>query len=92
VQAIIGRNRPALDACVAEALRDPATSAHAGRKAALLILVSPTGKVEAALEDGELDASPLGECLRRAAQKMPFPAFKGADVGARIVLQLGQPN
>jgi hypothetical protein len=92
VQAIIARSRPALEACVERALQDPATASYAGQRAALLILVAPNGKAEAALEDGDLDASPLGHCLRRATQKMKFPPFKGEDVGARIMLQLGSVN
>jgi hypothetical protein len=92
VQAVIARSRPELDACVAKALEDPVTSSFAGRKAALLLLVAPNGKAEAALEDGDLDASPFGACLRRAAGKMTFPPFEGEDVGARVVLQLGRAN
>jgi hypothetical protein len=92
MEEIIARGRPELDACVVRALEDPVTSAYAGRKAALLILVAPNGRVEAAVEDGELDASPLGACLRRAAQKMSFPRFSGEDVGARVVLELGRPD
>jgi hypothetical protein len=92
MQSIIARSRPALDACVERAVQDPVTASYAGRKAALLILVTPNGKAEAALEDGDLDASPFGACLRRAAQKMSFPAFKGEEVGARIVLQFGRAN
>jgi hypothetical protein len=92
MQAIIARNRPAFDACVEKALQDPVTASFAGRKAALLLLVAPNGKAEAALEDGDLDASPFGACLRRVASKMAFPQFKGDDVGARIVLVLGRAN
>jgi hypothetical protein len=90
MQSVIARNRPALDACVTGALQDPSTARYAGQKAALLLLVAPNGKAEAALEDGDLDASPFGACLRRAAGKMSFPQFKGEEVGARIVLQLGR--
>ena len=56
------------------------------------LLVAPNGKAEAALEDGDLDASPFGACLRRVASKMAFPQFKGDDVGARIVLVLGRAD
>ncbi len=92
VQSIIARSRPGFDACVEKALADPVTASYAGRKAALLLLVAPNGKAEAALEDGELDASPFGACLRRVAAKMGFPAFQGDDFGARIVLVLGRAN
>ena len=90
MQAVIAKSRPDFDACVQKALQDPVTASFAGRRAALLLLVAPNGKAEAALEDGELDASPFGACLRRAAGRMTFPAFTGDDVGARIVLVLGR--
>jgi hypothetical protein len=90
MQSIIAANRPAFDACVERALHDPVTSSFAGRRAALLLLIAPTGRAEAALEDADLDASPFGACLRRVASKMAFPTFKGDDVGARIVLVLGK--
>jgi hypothetical protein len=89
---VIARSRPEFDACVARALQDPVTSSFAGRKAALLLLVAPNGKAEAALEDGDLDASPFGACLRRAAARMSFPPFEGEEVGARVVLGLDRPN
>jgi hypothetical protein len=92
MQAIIAKNRPSFDACVERALQDPKTAAFAGRKAALLLLIAPTGKAEAALEEADLDSSPFGACLRRAASKMSFPPFQGDDVGARIVLVLGKGN
>ncbi len=92
MQSVIARGRPGFDACVEKALQDPVTASYAGRKAALLLLVAPNGKAEAALEDGDLDASPFGACLRRVAAKMGFPAFQGEDVGARIVLVLGRAN
>ena len=60
MQSIIARSRPGFDACVEKALQDPVTASYAGRKAALLLLVAPDGKAEAALEDGDLDASPFG--------------------------------
>jgi hypothetical protein len=77
---------------VDKALQDPVTASYAGRKAALLVLVAPTGRAEAALEDGDLDASPFGACVRRAAAGMRFPTFQGEDVGARLVLVLGKGN
>jgi hypothetical protein len=92
MQSIIARSRPGFDACVEKALQDPVTASYAGRKAALLLLVTPDGKAEAALEDGDLDASPFGACLRRVASKMGFPTFQGDEVGARLVLVLGRAN
>jgi hypothetical protein len=92
MQAVIAKSRSEFDACVDKALKDPVTASFAGRKAPLLLLVGPNGKAEAALEDGDLDASPFGACLRRATAKMTFPTFTGDEVGARIVLVLGKAN
>jgi hypothetical protein len=90
MQQVISRSRPDFDACAEKAVKDPVTASYAGRKAALLLLVAPNGKAEAALEDADLDASPFGGCLRRATAKMSFPTFVGDEVGARIVLQIGK--
>ena len=92
MQSVIARNRPSFDVCVDRAIQDPVTSSYAGRRAALLLLIAPTGKAEAALEDADLDASPFGACLRRVAAKMSFPTFQGDEVGARIVLVLGKAD
>jgi hypothetical protein len=89
VQAVIRANRAALDACAARALVDPATAAYAGRKVSLILLVAPSGRAEAALEDSVLDATPLGACLRRAAARMAFPAFRGEPLGAVLSLVIG---
>ena len=83
-------NRASLDACVERALADPQTASYAGRKVFLIILVAPNGKAEAALEEPDLDASAFGACVRRAASKMAFPAFRGEAVGARIPFVLGK--
>ncbi len=90
LQAVLRSNRPALEACVEKALADPATAVYAGRKVSLIILVAPSGRAEAALEEPDLDASAFGTCVRRAAGKMSFPAFRGEPVGARIPLVLGR--
>ena len=74
------------------ALADPQTASYAGRKVFLIILVAPSGKAEAALEEPDLDASAFGACVRRAASKMAFPAFRGEAVGARIPFVLGKPG
>ncbi len=90
MQAVIQKNRSVLDACVQRALTDPATASYAGRKVYLMMLVGPNGKADAALEDADLDGSAFGACIRRAISKMPFPAFRGDAVGARIPIQIGR--
>ncbi|HEY6098091.1 MAG TPA: hypothetical protein VIW03_01585, partial [Anaeromyxobacter sp.] len=90
MQAVLRANRAALETCVERALSDPATAVYAGRKVSLIILVAPNGRAEAAVEEPDLDASAFGTCLRRAAARMSFPAFRGEPVGARIPLVLGR--
>jgi hypothetical protein len=90
LQGVIRTNRTALEECASRALTDPATAGYAGRKISLILLVAPTGRAEAALEDDALDGSPLGACLRRAASRMAFPPFRGEPVGAVVPLQLGR--
>jgi hypothetical protein len=89
LQTVIRANRAALEDCAAGALADPATAVYAGSKVTFIILVGPDGRAEAALEDPALDESPFGACLRRAASRMTFPAFRGEPVGARIPLRIG---
>ncbi|HEX9050180.1 MAG TPA: hypothetical protein VF841_06555, partial [Anaeromyxobacter sp.] len=90
MQSVLRANRGSLEACVQKALEDPATSPYAGRKVYLMMLIGPNGKADAALEDADLDGSAFGACVRRAIGKMPFPAFRGDAVGARIPVQLGR--
>jgi len=47
--------------------------------------------VEAAeVEEPDLEAGPLGACLRKAASRLLFPPFEGEPVGLRIPLVLGK--
>ena len=88
--AVIRANRASLETCVQAALSDKATASYAGRKVFLMILVGPNGKADAALEDSDLDGTAFGTCVRRATSRMPFPAFRGEAVGARIPIQMGR--
>jgi hypothetical protein len=87
---VVRANRASLETCVQAALSDPATASYAGRKVVLMILVGPNGTADAALEDADLDGSAFGTCVRRATSRMPFPAFRGQAVGARIPIQMGR--
>jgi hypothetical protein len=90
LQAVLRQNREEFDRCVERALGAPETAALRGRKVFLVLLVAPDGRAEGALEDPEVDASPLGECLRRAVAGMAFPSFAGDPVGARVPLVIGR--
>ena len=93
VERAIARKKASFDQCVDQALAAPGGEALAGRKIALLIAVERGGLVEAAqVEQPEIEASPLGACLRRAAGGLLFPPFEGEPVGVRIPLQLGAPR
>jgi hypothetical protein len=82
VQRAIARQKPAFDKCGETAL--------AGRKLGLLVAVGNGGLVEASeVEEPDVEGSPLGACLRRAAGRLLFPPFDGEAVGVRIPLQLG---
>ncbi|HET9551948.1 MAG TPA: hypothetical protein VFP50_03190 [Anaeromyxobacteraceae bacterium] len=86
----MARQKPAFDRCVAAALSGDGGAALAGRKVGLLVAVGSGGLVEASeVEEADVEASPLGACLRRAASRLTFPPFEGDPVGLRVPLVLG---
>ena len=86
----MARQKAAFDRCVEAARSEPGGEALAGRKIALLVAVGNGGRVEASeVEEPDVEASPLGSCLRRVAGRLLFPPFEGEPVGLRIPLQLG---
>jgi hypothetical protein len=90
VQRAIARQKPAFDKCGETALAAPGGEALAGRKLGLLVAVGNGGLVEASeVEEADVEGSPLGACLRRAAGRLLFPPFDGETIGVRIPLQLG---
>jgi hypothetical protein len=92
VQRGIARQKPAFDKCVEAALSAPGGEALAGRKIGLLVAVGNGGLVEASeVEEPDIEGSPLGACLRRAAARMLFPPFEGEPVAFRIPLLLAAP-
>jgi hypothetical protein len=87
----VGRQRAAFDKCVEAALQGSDGAALAGRKVGLLVAVGSGGLVEAAeVEEPDIEAGPLGACLRRAASRLLFPPFEGEPVGLRVPLVLGK--
>jgi hypothetical protein len=86
----VARQRASFDKCVEAALRAEGGAALAGRKIGLLVLVGSGGIVEATeVEEAEIEGTPLGACLRRAAARLLFPPFDGEPVGLRVPLVLG---
>jgi hypothetical protein len=75
---------------VATALASPDGARLAGRKVGLLVAVGNGGLVEVSeVDDEEVEKSPLGACLRKAADRLLFPPFDGEPVGLRVPLVLG---
>jgi hypothetical protein len=92
VQVAVARQKAAFDRCVETARSEPGGEALMGRKIALLVAVGNGGRVEASeVEEPDVEASPLGSCLRRVAGRLIFPPFEGEPLGLRIPLQLGAP-
>jgi hypothetical protein len=90
VLAVIKANRGGFDTCVKEAVQAPGMQALLGRKFGLFIVVNPSGRTtQATIDEPEIEAAPVGGCLRRVAEKMAFPAFSGEPFPVRIPLRLG---
>jgi hypothetical protein len=87
VAKTVGKYQPAFQSCIETQLkRDPN---FRGGKISITVSVGPSGVVKTAqIDKGDIDRSPLGECLKLRAKKMLFPAFPGADVEIQIPLVL----
>jgi hypothetical protein len=82
--------KPALQLCVDRAL--PKEKVHVGR-IHISTTIAPTGQVTAArIDKRTVDESALGTCLKRATQKITFPAFSGSpfDLDIPIVVTAGE--
>jgi hypothetical protein len=91
MSAALARGRGSFDACVSRALAAPGGAMLAGRRTALIVEVGPSGRArDAFLEDGDLDAAPLGACLRDAVAAIDFPEFEGEPAALRLPLVLGR--
>jgi hypothetical protein len=88
----VARERAAFGRCVDEALRSTEADALRGRRLGLLVAVDPSGTVLASeVDDPQVEAGPLGACLRRAASRLLFPPFEGEPVGILVPLVIGAP-
>jgi hypothetical protein len=86
VQLIVARGVNAVQFCVD---RESMVQGVSGRQV-LRLTVTAAGHVAAArFENRVLNASPLGECVVRAANRWRFPAFAGEPVDVRVPLVLG---
>jgi hypothetical protein len=90
VARIVNANGKAFEACVAEAARRDPSLELGGRQVVLMLTVNPNGMVtNPTIDDGELDKTDLGGCLKSAARLMVFPAFEGAPMKVEVPLALG---
>ena len=91
VRRKLDEGKPALQACIDDALRrDPRLRVG---KIHVATTISPSGQVTAArIDNRAVDESPLGTCLKRATKKIAFPAFAGSafDVDIPIVVSAGE--
>jgi len=54
------------------------------------VAVNPSGLVEASeVEEADVEAAPLGGCLRKAAGRLLFAPFDGETIALRVPLVLG---
>ncbi|HEX7489202.1 MAG TPA: hypothetical protein VF341_09875, partial [Anaeromyxobacteraceae bacterium] len=78
VEAAFAKHRGSLDACVAQARQNEPGVNLDGRTINVTMTVNPNGKgLYPTLDDVELNGSELGNCLKREAGKIQFPAFGG---------------
>jgi predicted Zn finger-like uncharacterized protein len=75
MQKVVGRGMGGIKACIERAAKQ---GGSASGKQKLLLVIKNNGRVQQArILDGPTDASPLGECITRAARKWKFPPFGG---------------
>ena len=86
VAVIVARGVSAVRFCVE---RQPAVPSAAGRQLLRVTAAPSGGVVGARFESALLNATPLGECITRAAGRWRFPAFRGGPVDIRVPLVLG---
>jgi predicted Zn finger-like uncharacterized protein len=87
----VDESKPILQGCVDEALqRDPALRVG---KILISTTIAPSGAVTSArIDQKAVDQSPLGACLKSAAQRIQFPPFTGEALAVDIpVVVTGAP-
>ncbi len=80
IRKVLDGARKSFQAC----LRDPSRGMPAApgeRQITLRFNVSPSGQVGyATIDDVEVSSAPVGQCLKKAARGLVFPAFRGDPV------------
>jgi hypothetical protein len=89
IQATISRSAGAFAACAARARRDEPQLVSEPRNVTVTMTVNPSGRVlYPTLDDQELSGTALGDCLKREAGRMSFPASGGEAMRVRMPLVL----
>ncbi|MDC0709717.1 AgmX/PglI C-terminal domain-containing protein [Stigmatella sp. ncwal1] len=88
VLRVVANSQGAIQGCVEKELRK--NPSFRGGKVVLTATVGTSGAVKkASLDRKELDKSPVGDCIKKSAKRMVFPAFEaGEDVDLEIPLVL----
>ncbi|ADO74141.1 AgmX/PglI C-terminal domain-containing protein [Stigmatella aurantiaca] len=88
VLRVVANSQSAIQGCVEKELRK--NPSFRGGKVVLTATVGTSGAVKkASLDRKELDKSPVGDCIKKSAKRMVFPAFEaGEDVDLEIPLVL----
>jgi hypothetical protein len=87
IQRVVSQSQGAIQDCVEKELRKN-PSFKAG-KVLLVATVGTSGTVKSArLDPKSVDASPVGDCIKKSAKRMIFPAFKLEDGGEELDLEI----
>jgi len=87
IMKVVEKSQGAFQGCVETELRK--NPKFKGGKVTLVATVGTSGTVKSTkLDRKEIDASPVGTCIKKSAQKMVFPAFKLEDGAEEVDLEI----
>ncbi|MFL5343622.1 MAG: AgmX/PglI C-terminal domain-containing protein [Hyalangium sp.] len=87
IQKVVEKSQGAFQGCVETELRK--NPSFKGGKVVLVATVGTSGVVKSAkLDRKELDASNVGDCIKKSAKRMVFPAFKTDDGSGEVDLEI----
>jgi hypothetical protein len=87
IAKVVEKTQGAFQGCVEAELRK--NPKFKGGKVMLVATVGTSGIVKSTkLDRRELDASPVGDCIKRSAKRMVFPAFKTDDGANELDLEI----
>ncbi|MBN1206923.1 MAG: zinc-ribbon domain-containing protein [Myxococcaceae bacterium] len=87
IKKVVDKSQGAIQGCVETELRK--NPSFKGGKVLLVATVGTSGTVKSAkLDRKELDASPVGDCIKKSARRMVFPRFKAEDGVDEVDLEI----